>query len=110
MLSIFLSLCLGAAHLTPKEVWQGLLLGPGNSLAGTIIWYARIPRTAACLLAGMGLAVSGAVIQNVLANKLASPGIIGVNAGAGFAVTLCCAFGILSGTVIAASAFLGALA
>lgn len=109
-MTVLLSLCLGAAHLTPAEVLQGLLSGPKSSLAGTIIWYARIPRTAACLLAGMGLAVSGAVIQNVLANKLASPGIIGVNAGAGLAVTVCCALGILSGTVIATSAFLGALA
>ena len=110
ILSIILSLCLGAAHLTPFQLWKGLLDGAGNSLEGNIIWYARVPRTLACVLAGMGLAVSGAVIQNVLANKLASPGIIGVNAGAGLVVTICCACGILSGTVIAVGAFLGALA
>ena len=44
--------------------------------------------TAACLLAGAGLAVSGAIIQAVLANPLASPSIIGVNAGAGLAVSI----------------------
>lgn len=55
------------------------------------------------------MAVSGAVIQGVLTNKLASPGIIGVNAGAGLAVTLCCAFGAFSGWMIAGAAFGGAI-
>jgi len=49
------------------------------------------------------------VIQNVLHNKLASPSIIGINAGAGLAVTICCAFGAVSGWTIAGGAFLGAM-
>ena len=67
------------------------------------------PPTAACVLAGAALAVSGAVIQGVLANKLASPGIIGVNAGSGLAVTICCAAGALSGWAVAGAAFAGAM-
>ena len=93
-LSGIMSLSLGAAG------WD-----PGSF----IFWYVRLPRTCACLLAGAALAVSGAVIQGVLHNRLASPGIIGVNAGAGLAVTLCCAAGALSGWAVAGSAFLGAL-
>lgn len=104
-----LSLCLGAARLSLPQLWQALLAGPDNSTAGAILWYARLPRTAACLLAGAGLAVSGAVIQGVLANKLASPSIIGVNAGAGLAVTVCCAMGAFSGWIIAGASFGGAL-
>ena len=103
-----LSLCLGAARVTPWALYQALVAGPRDT-AGFIFWYVRLPRTAGCLLAGAALAVSGAVIQNVLNNKLASPGIIGVNAGAGLAVTLCCAGGLLSGWAIAGSAFLGAM-
>lgn len=103
-----LSLCLGAANLTLSDLWQAVLGGP-NSTAGWIFWYARLPRTAACLLSGAALSVSGGVIQGVLHNKLASPGIIGVNAGAGLAVTLCCAFGVLSGWALAASSFAGAM-
>ena len=103
-----LSLLLGAVRLSPVQLWQALLGGP-NSTAGYIFWYARLPRTAACLLSGAALAVSGAVIQAVLSNKLASPGIFGVNAGAGLAVTLCCALGFLSGWGIALSAFGGAM-
>lgn len=102
------SLLLGAVRLSPAALWQALLEGP-NSTAGYIFWYARLPRTLACLLSGAALAVSGAVIQAVLSNKLASPGIIGVNAGAGLAVTVCCAMGLLSGWTIALSAFGGAM-
>ena len=104
----FLSLRLGASALSGKVLWQALLAGPTDT-AGFIFWYVRLPRTAGCLLSGAALAVSGAVIQTVLHNRLASPGIIGVNAGAGLAVTVCCALGALSGWAIAGAAFLGAM-
>lgn len=101
------SLCLGAAELSPAALWSAVLSGPG-SVAGRIFWYARLPRTAACLLAGAALSTAGCVIQNVLANPLASPNIIGVNSGAGLAVTVCCALGAVSGWTVAGAAFLGA--
>lgn len=104
------SICMGTAHLTLSQLWEALCNGrEGGGVSTNIFWYIRLPRTAACLLAGAGLAVSGTVIQGVLANKLASPGIIGVNAGAGVAVTICCAYGAISGWVIAGASFLGAL-
>ena len=97
------SLFLGAAALSPLE----LLSGTGTT-AGRIFWYVRLPRTAACLLAGAALSAAGCAIQNVLATPLAAPNIIGVNAGAGLAVTACCALGTLSGWVLAGAAFGGA--
>ncbi len=103
VLAALASLFLGAAALSPGE----LLSGTGTA-AGRIFWYVRLPRTAGCLLAGAALSTAGCVIQNVLANPLASPNIIGVNAGAGLAVTVCCALGCLSGWVIAGAAFGGA--
>lgn len=110
--AVLLGACLGSARISLSELWSVLLEGPGNTqtAAGRIFWYSRLPRTAACMLGGAALAVSGAVIQGVLTNKLASPGIIGVNAGAGLAVTICCAFGAFSGWVIAGAAFGGAVA
>ena len=96
LLAALLSLCLGAASL-------------GGNMGGFIFWYVRLPRTCACLLAGAALSVSGAVIQKVLHNRLASPSIIGVNAGAGLSVTVCCALGALSGWAVAGSAFFGAM-
>ena len=107
-LSALLSICLGAVNMTILELWQALCSGP-RGRGGYIFWYSRLPRTAACLLSGAALAVSGAVIQSVLHNRLASPGIIGVNAGAGLAVTLCCALGLFSGWAVAGGAFLGAM-
>ena len=101
------SLSLGAAALSPAALWEALLSGPGST-AGRIFCFVRLPRTAGCLLAGAALSTAGCVIQNVLANPLASPNIIGVNAGAGLAVTVCCALGALSGWVVAGAAFLGA--
>lgn len=108
LMIILLSLLLGAAGLSLPQLIHAVQNGPADT-AGIIFWYVRLPRTAAALLSGAALACAGCIIQNVLNSKLASPGIIGVNAGAGLSVTLCCALGILSGWAIAASAFLGAL-
>ena len=110
LLSAFiLSGCLGSARMSFEEL-KNAILGGANTAYGRIFWYARFPRTIACMLSGAALAVSGAMIQGVLTNKLASPGIIGVNAGAGLAVTICCVVGVYSGWMIAGAAFGGAIA
>ena len=109
LLAALASLCLGAAAISPGELLRAILSGPGTT-AGRIFYFVRLPRTAGCLLAGAALSTAGCVIQRVLANPLASPNIIGVNAGAGLAVTVCCALGALSGWTIAAAAFGGAFA
>lgn len=103
LIAAVLSLCLGAASVSFGEIFTD------STVSHRIIFLVRVPRTAACLLAGAGLAVSGALIQGVLANSLASPGIIGVNAGAGLGVTICFALGAVSGWAAAVSAFAGAL-
>ncbi len=86
-----LSLWTGSVALSPGQVLAVLTGRDAFSTAARIIFYSRMPRTFAALLAGAALAVAGAVIQTVLHNPLASPGVIGVNSGAGFAVALCCA-------------------
>ena len=104
-----LSLCLGAAPLSLKELFN-VFLGGGDSTATAILLYVRVPRTVGCLLAGAALAVSGAIIQTVLANPLAAPNIIGVNSGAGLGVALCCAVLPTAFTAVPVAAFLGAFA
>lgn len=108
LLSAFISLVSGAASIPLSDLVNAALAGP-ESVAGYVFWYSRLPRTVACIAAGFALSISGAVIQSVLANSLAAPGIIGVNSGAGFAVTLATALGAVSGWMISASAFLGAM-
>ena len=107
--AVLLSLCLGASGLALSELPEAVRSGI-STLPGRIFYLVRLPRTAGCVLAGAALAVAGCVIQAVLSNSLASPNIIGVNAGAGLAVTVLCACGAISGWVIAAGSFLGALA
>ena len=109
LISAVLGITLGSTALSISEIISAV--GQGFSTAGgKIFLYVRLPRTAASLVCGAALAVSGAVIQGVLANRLASPSIIGVNSGAGLAVTLCTAFGIYGGLRFSLFAFLGAFA
>lgn len=104
-----LSLTLGAVNLSLGEIWTALTGGDTASVASRIVVYTRLPRTCAALLAGAALAASGVLIQTVLNNPLASPGVIGVNASAGLAVALVCALSPLAQRWTPLVAFLGAL-
>lgn len=87
-----LSLVIGARSLTPAEVWQGLFGDPGGDqrLAEftLIVHTLRIPRTVLAIVAGIALGVAGALIQGHTRNPIADTGLLGVNAGASFAVVL----------------------
>lgn len=109
MNSALLGITLGTTSLSISEIVSAFKNG-FSTAGGKIFLYVRLPRTAASLICGAALAVSGAVIQGVLANRLASPSIIGVNSGAGLAVTLCSALGIYGGLRLSLFAFLGAFA
>lgn len=62
---------------------------PDAGSAENIIFFSlRLPRVCACLLAGFALSLSGFMLQSASSNDLASGNIIGINAGAGFAVLL----------------------
>lgn len=87
---------------------SSLIAGDMQSPEARILLYVRLPRVLGSLICGMALAVSGAVIQGVFANRLASPSIIGVNAGAGLAVTIGSALGIIGGWRLSLFAFVGA--
>ena len=108
LLTAALSLCLGAVPISLGDTLRALL-GRAQGAQAHIVLYSRLPRTCGCLLAGMALASSGAVIQGVLNNPMAAPNIIGVNAGAGLMVALA---GALAPAAAATplAAFLGALA
>ena len=107
-ISIIVALSSGSTGVSITKLWDAVL-NPGKAgTYGIILRYIRLPRVAASILSGAALAVSGCVLQSVLANKLASPGIIGVNAGAGLGVTLCAFSGLVSGLAFSLSAFFGA--
>lgn len=64
------------------------LFGQGTFKENFILFSVRLPRIIITILAGMALALSGAILQGVTRNDLADPGIIGINAGAGVAIAL----------------------
>lgn len=109
-LAAVLGVMLGSTRLSLAELADAFCNGFDASASGRIFAYVRLPRTLASLVCGAALAVSGAVIQGVLANRLASPSIIGVNAGAGLAVTVCTALGVLGGWQMSLWSFVGAFA
>lgn len=82
-----LALWLGSSKLNLSEVFSGLFSSE-NAKLSVIIRYIRLPRMLAALLAGIGLSISGVLLQGVTDNGLASPNIIGVNSGAGFLTIL----------------------
>lgn len=87
ILVFFLSLNLGIIKISPAEVVQ-TILGNGTPQSTNILYNFRLPRMVIALLIGIGMAIAGAILQSVSRNALADPGIIGINAGAGFAVIL----------------------
>lgn len=64
------------------------LLGHGTFKEHFILFSVRLPRMVITLLAGMALALSGAILQGITRNDLADPGIIGINSGAGVAIAI----------------------
>ena len=79
----FVSLTLGVVPLAPGET-LGALLYPAEASRTTsaVIWSIRLPRILVAMLVGAALATVGAVMQAILRNPLAEPGITGVSAGA----------------------------
>ncbi|MBU1308096.1 MAG: iron ABC transporter permease [Gammaproteobacteria bacterium] len=87
--SLFISLMLGSASIDSGQLWQVLVAdSSAASLQHTIIWQIRMPRLLCAALVGAGLAMCGAILQNVSRNPLADPYLFGLMAGAGLGATL----------------------
>ncbi len=102
-----LSLCVGSQGVALPRLLAALRTGDPADPVRRIVLYVRLPRMAAGLCCGAAMAVAGALLQAVLNNAMASPNVIGVNAGAGF-------FALLAGVLlpqraVPGAAFAGAL-
>ncbi|MFE4214459.1 FecCD family ABC transporter permease [Streptomyces sp. NPDC056844] len=91
-----LSMGIGARPVPPGEVVRALLDYRGTD-DHVIVRDVRGPRSLLAIAVGAALAVSGALIQTLARNPLAEPGILGVTAGAGFAITVGSALGLAAG-------------
>ncbi len=83
--TVTVSLFLGSNHLSPTELFE-VLWRPDDSVASTVLHEQRMPRALLAVLVGASLGVAGALMQSMTRNPLADPGVLGINAGAGFAV------------------------
>nr|WP_202523259.1 iron chelate uptake ABC transporter family permease subunit [Streptomyces sp. SID4925] len=91
-----LSMGVGARPVPPAEVVRALLDYQGTD-DHVIVRDVRLPRSLLAVAVGAALAVAGALIQTLARNPLAEPGILGVTAGAGFAITVGSALGLAVG-------------
>ena len=80
----------GSIEIGAMELIKGLFTGTNENV--DIIKDLRFPRIIISLFAGAALAVSGVLLQSVMRNPLAEPGIIGVSSGAGFVTILMLTF------------------
>ncbi|WP_192442835.1 FecCD family ABC transporter permease [Paenibacillus polymyxa] len=80
-------LAYGSVSIPLQEINQ-VLLHNDESTYRTILMDLRLPRVLVGLLVGACLAASGALLQGVMKNPLADPGIIGVSAGGGLAAVI----------------------
>jgi iron complex transport system permease protein len=118
IIAVIASVSLGASTLSFTEsinvilakVFPSLNIDPGSPFVQRIILDARLPRVLLAVIAGAGLAVSGATMQGILRNPLVSSYILGVSAAAGFGASLALVFGIgvltaYSGYIVVINAF-----
>jgi iron complex transport system permease protein len=102
-----LSLTIGPVWLSPTALIDGLM-DPQPNLAALILTELRLPRMLLGLMAGLTLGLSGAVLQGLLRNPLAEPGLLGVSAGAALGAVIAIYFG-LAALVPLATPLLGIL-
>ncbi|MBU3109744.1 FecCD family ABC transporter permease [Clostridium gasigenes] len=79
--SIF-SINFGKMNLSPEAV-VNVLLGRGAEAQNLIVFQFRMPRIVLSILVGMGMGVSGCIMQSLLKNDMASPGTLGISSGSG---------------------------
>ncbi|MGX5361482.1 FecCD family ABC transporter permease [Bacillus cereus] len=88
LFTIILSILYGAKSIDAETVWNALFHFDSSDVNHNIIITSRLPRVVAALLVGAFLAISGALMQGMTRNYLASPSIMGVTDGAAFVITL----------------------
>lgn len=104
-----LSIALGNKGISPVDVWK-TLIGQGTAANSLVLGTLRLPRIIVAVLVGAALSVSGAILQGIIRNPLASPDVIGITGGAALAaVTFLTYFaGTVSIKWLPVAAFLGA--
>jgi len=115
-----MNLCFGSVSIPMKEIWAAVFGGEGSTYRAIILDY-RLPQAITALLAGIGLSVSGLLMQTLFRNPLADPSLLGISSGSSLGVALVILLGTATGLSVntlslwstfgvTVAAFLGAFA
>ncbi|HWJ71292.1 MAG TPA: iron ABC transporter permease [Sphingobium sp.] len=104
IVAVLLSLGTGRVWLDPAILLRSIV-EPEPSLAWLILSELRLPRTLLGILVGATLGLSGAVLQGLLRNPLAEPGLLGVSAGAALGAVIAIYFGLAASFALATPLF-----
>lgn len=108
VICLFISVSYGAADISWSSVYNSLISFDG-SREHLIIRTVRLPRSLLAMIVGASISTAGAIMQGITRNPLADPGILGINAGAAFAVVMAIfLFGASSPSFYVWCAFAGA--
>lgn len=113
LLSFGLNLTLGTISIPLEAVWASLTgsLESTNEVWYNIIWKSRLPQTLVSLFAGMGLSVSGLLMQTIFRNPLAGPSELGISSGASLGVaSVILISGSISSRAMSRMGFVGEMA
>ncbi|MCW6075422.1 FecCD family ABC transporter permease [Clostridium sporogenes] len=86
-IAIIISMNLGKMNLAPNEVLN-VILGKGTDKQNLIVFEFRLPRIVLSILVGIGMAISGCILQALFRNDLADPGILGISSGSGLFILI----------------------
>ena len=120
LLLFVMNLCFGSVSIPMKEIWAAVFVGEGSTYRAIVLDY-RLPQAITALLAGIGLSVSGLLIQTLFRNPLADPSLLGISSGSSLGVALVVLLGTATGLSVSTlalwstfgvtvAAFLGAFA
>ena len=120
LLLFVMNLCFGSVSIPMKEIWAAVFGGEGSTYRAIVLDY-RLPQAITALLAGIGLSVSGLLMQTLFRNPLADPSLLGISSGSSLGVALVILLGTATGLSVntlalwstfgvTVAAFLGAFA
>jgi iron complex transport system permease protein len=92
-LALIVSLFIGRVNAPPGALIEGVFAS-GDNFAKLVVLELRLPRALLALLIGAALGLSGAVLQGLLRNPLADPGLLGVSSGAALGAVIAIYFGL----------------
>ena len=96
LLLFVMNLCFGSVSIPMKEIWATVFGGDDASYRAIVLDY-RLPQAITALLAGIGLSVSGLLMQTLFRNPLADPSLLGISSGSSLGVALVVLLGTATG-------------